>query len=318
VLLTQARWMDDNALTTLSHIEADTAQQLAARGLTTLPQLLHSLHPQQQRQQQQQQQRRGPHYGSSAARTFSRDQLTSMLSSVLGGSEAAEVLSTAERLPVVSVAWHAHRVAADGAANGGSGDDSRSSSRWSLEVQLQRQQAPAGGSRRPGGGSRAAVPRVVAPLFPKLKQEGWWLLVGHVPSLELLALKRLSFGGRSSVKLTLPALTASGAELHSATLFLVSDCYLGLDQQYEVVLDAAAAGRPEAAAAAAARTGWQHGAEVAGGGGDDGAAAAAQRARRQQQAASRKQRAAAEVDGSDGGAADGGGAMWEDEPSTCG
>jgi activating signal cointegrator complex subunit 3 len=197
--------------------------------------------------------------------------------------------------------------------NGGEAGSSSGSSKWVLEVYLQRQR-PSGG--RSGSSSGGVAPRVYAPHFPKVKEEGWWVVVGHGESLELLAMKRVSFGGKSSVKLIFPAFSSSGAELHTATLFCISDCYLGLDQQYDVILDPAAAARDDrVAAAAAARAGWLGGssgsngsaaAAAAGGGSSD--AAAARRARRQQQMAARQQHQAADGERQEDG-------QWEDEPS---
>jgi activating signal cointegrator complex subunit 3 len=312
--------MDDNALTTLPNIDTQAAQQLAAKGLQALPQLLHSLQPQQQSQQQA---RKG------TAQVLSREQVSSMLASVLGGTaQAAEVLTVADRLPVLNVSWQPHRTqpapasaqqAAEqnGVGRVGGEAGSSGSSKWVLDVYLQRQRPSSG---RSGSSSSGGVaPRVYAPHFPKVKEEGWWVVVGHRESLELFAMKRVSFGGKSSVKLSFPAFSACGAELHTATLFCISDCYLGLDQQYDVILDQAAAARGDRAAAAAARAGWLGGssgsdgsaaavaaAAAAGGGSSD--AAAARRARRQQQMAARQQHQTAE-----GGEED---RQWEDEP-TC-
>jgi activating signal cointegrator complex subunit 3 len=308
----QARWMDDNALTTLPNIDTQAAQQLAAKGLQSLPQLLHSLQPQQQPQQQA---RKG------GTQVLSRDQVSSMLASVLGGTaKAAEVLTVADRLPVLNVSWQPHKTqpaaapqpgAEQNGLGGDGGEAGSSSSKWVLDVYLQRQR-PSGG--RAGSSSGGVAPRVYAPHFPKVKEEGWWVVVGHRESLELLAMKRVSFGGKSSVKLSFPAFSASGAELHTATLFCISDCYLGLDQQYDVILDPAAAARDDRAAAA--RAGWLGGssgsdssaaaAAAAGGGSSD--AAAARRARRQQQLAARQQHQAADGEGQEDG-------QWEDEPS---
>jgi len=330
--------MDDNALMVLPHIDKQEAQQLAAKGLHTLPQLLHSLQQQQPGQQQQkQQQQRG-----SGVQLFSRDQVSSMLSGVLGGAgKASEVLSVAERLPILNVSWQTHQqrpraaAAAAGAgagaehplaqngmaldgphADGSSGSDE---GKWVLEVQLQRQR-PSGAKGGSSSSSGGVAPRVYAPLFPKVKEEGWWLVVGHRESQELLAMKRVSFGGKSSVKMNFPAFTTGGTELHTVTLFLLSDCYLGLDQQYDVILDqSAAAGAARAGAAAAARAAWLGGSggSAAGAGsaaaaeasGSSSDAAASRRARRQQQMAARQQHQAGDVDGADLEA------EWNDEPS---
>jgi len=83
--------------------------------------------------------------------------------------------------------------------------------------------------------------------FPKPKDEGWFLVLGCVEDGELLALKR---SGASRTKRSLKAPKASpGVEQQLTfftpldagrviyTLYIISDCYLGLDQQYDVYLD---------------------------------------------------------------------------------
>jgi hypothetical protein len=94
-----------------------------------------------------------------------------------------------------------------------------------------------------------------------VKEEGWWLVVGHPASRQLLALRRVSFGARPvTTRLTFSLPThiaaAAAAQGHSSgwgdsssgslrqqqqqgpvvRLYLMSDCYLGLDQQYDVQL----------------------------------------------------------------------------------
>ena len=70
----------------------------------------------------------------------------------------------------------------------------------------------------------------------QVKEEGWWLVLGDSSTHELLALKRLSFGGQQTVRLTFPLQNGAGQELQQIKLFFVSDSYLGLDQQYDVSL----------------------------------------------------------------------------------
>jgi hypothetical protein len=314
---TQARWMDANSLTTLPHIDDSIAQQLAARaGITALPQLLHAL------------QRQGASTKGSSS-SLGRAEVVTLLGSVLGPSDAEEALKVADRLPIVDITWRKQQQQQPARAAAGTDGEEHSQqqqeARWSLEVVLARR----GGS---GSGRASAAPHVVAPLFPKVKEEGWWLVVGHCASLELLALKRVSFAGKATVKLSFPGYTSAGHQMHTVSLFLISDCYMGLDQQYEVPLDeAAAAAAARAQARLSSRSGWgaaggvsSNDADAGGDGwvngsgtqpGQDGNAAGgagpSRRARRQQQMAARQHHAAGDANGS------GGDAGWEDEPA-CG
>jgi pre-mRNA-splicing helicase BRR2 len=68
----------------------------------------------------------------------------------------------------------------------------------------------------------------IAPRFPKPKQDGWWIVVGSPSSGELLALRRVA-SATCSVTLTIPA--SQGAQL---MLYVMSDSYLGLNQQYVI------------------------------------------------------------------------------------
>ncbi|XP_020701426.1 DExH-box ATP-dependent RNA helicase DExH14 isoform X3 [Dendrobium catenatum] len=74
--------------------------------------------------------------------------------------------------------------------------------------------------------SRAFVPR-----FPKVKDEAWWLVLGNVTTSELYALKRVSFSDRMLTRMELPSTPLNFQE---TKLLLVSDCYLGLEQQYSI------------------------------------------------------------------------------------
>jgi len=71
--------------------------------------------------------------------------------------------------------------------------------------------------------------RIFSPLT-KPKDEAWWLVVGR--GEELLALKRVSCQRRTHHKLTVQMPAQSGR--HRLDVYLVSDSYLGLDQQHAV------------------------------------------------------------------------------------
>lgn len=72
--------------------------------------------------------------------------------------------------------------------------------------------------------------------FHKPKDEGWFLTLGHQENGELLALKRVAYrSSKSSHPLIFTAPTAPGRVIY--TIYLISDGYIGLDQQYDVQLE---------------------------------------------------------------------------------
>ncbi len=78
--------------------------------------------------------------------------------------------------------------------------------------------------------------KALAPRFPKPKDEGWFAVLGEIETREVIALKRVGFiRGRSSTQLAFFTPETTGRVIY--TLYLMSDCYLGLDQQYDVCLD---------------------------------------------------------------------------------
>ncbi|KAG9295645.1 hypothetical protein G9A89_002963 [Geosiphon pyriformis] len=88
--------------------------------------------------------------------------------------------------------------------------------------------------------------RIYAPLFPKPQFESWWVVLGDIENDELLALKRLIIhngnGGSSKpgrkleekittrIKFNAPQRRGD----HVYTIFLISDGYMGIDQQYDI------------------------------------------------------------------------------------
>ncbi|KDD76083.1 Sec63 Brl domain-containing protein, partial [Helicosporidium sp. ATCC 50920] len=95
-----------------------------------------------------------------------------------------------------------------------------------LTVRLQRIRGPL----KKGGGA----PSAYAPFFPKIKDEGWWILVGCAETCRLLALKRISFGKSLRTTLKLPPQQVHPGK--ALRVYLLSDSYLGLDQEYEVAV----------------------------------------------------------------------------------
>ncbi|XP_028326089.1 activating signal cointegrator 1 complex subunit 3 isoform X2 [Gouania willdenowi] len=75
-----------------------------------------------------------------------------------------------------------------------------------------------------------------APRFPKAKDEGWFLIVGEVERRELLAVKRVGYvRNRTVVSVAFYTPEHTGKCIY--TLYLMSDSYLGLDQQYDIHLN---------------------------------------------------------------------------------
>jgi hypothetical protein len=82
--------------------------------------------------------------------------------------------------------------------------------------------------------------KIHAPRFPKPQYESWWLILGDPANDELLALKRVSMrngpnetlGNRIQTSLSFDTPAHFGK--HQYTLYLISDGYLGLDQQVDI------------------------------------------------------------------------------------
>jgi len=88
--------------------------------------------------------------------------------------------------------------------------------------------------------SRKPPSHVHAPKFPKRVQEAWWLVLGDAGSGELLALRRLQFAVRTTTQLTFEVPPHLEGRRCVLQLYLLSDVYQGLDQQYEVAFSVAA------------------------------------------------------------------------------
>ncbi|KAI0022193.1 Sec63 Brl domain-containing protein [Xylariomycetidae sp. FL0641] len=69
---------------------------------------------------------------------------------------------------------------------------------------------------------------VHAPFYPSKKMENWWLVVGEESTKTLLAIKRVTIGKQLKVKLEYTVPTPGK---HDLKLFLMSDSYVGVDQE---------------------------------------------------------------------------------------
>uniref|UniRef100_A0A667ZNW1 Activating signal cointegrator 1 complex subunit 3 n=1 Tax=Myripristis murdjan TaxID=586833 RepID=A0A667ZNW1_9TELE len=91
------------------------------------------------------------------------------------------------------------------------------------------------GQQKVSSDSKAQAPR-----FPKVKDEGWFLVLGEVERRELLAVKRVGYV-RSHTDISVAFYTPENTGRCIYTLYLMSDSYLGLDQQYDIHLNVTAA-----------------------------------------------------------------------------
>ena len=75
---------------------------------------------------------------------------------------------------------------------------------------------------------------VIAPFFPVKKDEGWWIVIGDPSDKTLLAIKRLSFGQKTTLKLDFAAPERVGEV--QVKMYLMCDGYLGVDQEFDLNL----------------------------------------------------------------------------------
>ncbi|KAJ3372967.1 DEIH-box ATPase [Allomyces arbusculus] len=91
--------------------------------------------------------------------------------------------------------------------------------------------------RRDADESGGPADRVVAPLFPSEKTEHWWLVVGDAKSKQLYGIKRVTVAAELATRVDFVVPREGN---HHLTLFVMSDSYLGCDQEYEFDVTVAA------------------------------------------------------------------------------
>ncbi|KAJ6340037.1 hypothetical protein OIU77_007895 [Salix suchowensis] len=78
---------------------------------------------------------------------------------------------------------------------------------------------------------QAMIGNFPASRFYQLKDEAWWLVLGNTSIFELYALKRVSFSDHLMTHMELPSTLTS---VQGMKLILVSDCYVGFEQEHSV------------------------------------------------------------------------------------
>ncbi|KMQ96180.1 activating signal cointegrator 1 complex subunit 3 [Lasius niger] len=76
-----------------------------------------------------------------------------------------------------------------------------------------------------------------SPMFLKGKDESWFLILGDIQNKELWALKRVSGINSQQRYHQLQFTTPSSLGMTKLTFYLISDCYMGLDEQYNINLN---------------------------------------------------------------------------------
>lgn len=70
-----------------------------------------------------------------------------------------------------------------------------------------------------------------------MKEESWIIILGNTDTGELIGLKRINKVVRGQMSVSLSFVTSSKMERQRLTLFVFSDGYLGLDQQFDFFID---------------------------------------------------------------------------------
>eukprot|EP00850_Spirogloea_muscicola_P003370 SM000013S26539 [mRNA] locus=s13:882491:898189:- [translate_table: standard] len=150
----------------------------------------------------------------------SSDRIRSLLRAQLPLSQLNELMAALGMLPRVTLTWRTLEEPGKRSEDGES----------MLEVHLSRRRQLV-----QDHGTRAYAPR-----FPKMKEPGWWLLVGTPATKELHVLKRVTFSNHITTRLLLPAGMHSkgkaSMKVDDLRLYFVSDCYLGLDQEHSITV----------------------------------------------------------------------------------
>ncbi|XP_071801677.1 activating signal cointegrator 1 complex subunit 3-like [Asterias amurensis] len=218
----QGRWLHDNALLTLPHVEHSILYcfKLPSRGkksnpIQSLPELI-------------------------AACRGNRTVLNKMIIPEVTADQCEEIWKVIQRLPVIKT-----KLSVRGWWAGGGDKEDRllptthitglpkdkdylavhADQEYVLQIDLQRL------NRQKQGDTKCHAPR-----FPKSKHEGWFIVLGDIENKELLAMKRIGYVSRRSVvQLAFYTPETTGRVIYA--LYIMSDCYLGMDQQYSVCLD---------------------------------------------------------------------------------
>ena len=201
-MVTQARWASEPSVLCLPHIDHDNLPLFKVKGrpVIHLPEVM-------------------------AMADDSLASLQSVLSRFLDPSQARECLDIAKRLPMIEMSFSL--TAGDGNVTEIGSDsgviEADFEQEYTLNVTLKRM-------------TKTASSRAYAPKFSKPKEESWFLVLGMISSGELVTMKRIPPVKQTTnhaLALKFPVLEGGCC----ITVYLMSDSYLGLDQQYSLVFE---------------------------------------------------------------------------------
>lgn len=216
-MIVQARWHTDNTLLTLPLIDTSALEDFTPVSVTCLPEAVHMV-------------------GDSP------ELLEGALQERLKERGVKQVMDALMQLPNQSVRLFVQGLCSSTAKEwtevkleplrGAVPDDQwlvlTTGTEYVLQVQVSHRDA------RHSGSGKAV--QAFAPHYPKPKDESWFLVLGDREHKELIALKRTgSMRATCRHHLTFRAPQEVGRVVY--TLYLLSDSYLGLDQQYSIHLE---------------------------------------------------------------------------------
>ena len=200
-MIVQARWDTDSGFLVLPHIEPHMLYLFSQLRASCIPELLYHL--------------KGNY-----------EKLASVLRAELDEQEIEDVWAALRRMPVLDVSMSVKGQQVEKSPKKLSAENwirVETGTSVSIDLVLRR-------LNRPGKEGT----KVFAPKYSKPKDEGWILVLGDLEKTELCALKRVGAvrgAGRHSLVMT-PV--KPGRQIF--TLYIMSDSYLGLDQQYDIPL----------------------------------------------------------------------------------
>ena len=160
------------------------------------------------------------------------------LDKILSGQQVSKLETVLQKLPLVSLQWkikNYDKSSSEKESMSGAKVGTRNQ-RW-LQVPLSEEcvvQVELNRTSMKQG--KYLDGHAYAPHFPKTKDEGWWIIIGEVDTGELLALKRVGIiRNKTTVSLAISPPESPVRKIY--TVYLISDAYLGLDQQYDMYVE---------------------------------------------------------------------------------